>query len=740
MSLKPAIYLIVKASLLLAITANSVLAEETVRFSRQVLPILSDRCFSCHGPDEADREADLRLDQQESATEDRGDYAVVVPGDPKASELMVRITSSDADLKMPPPDSHRQPLTAKEIATIEQWIAQGAQWEGHWAFEKPKRPELPDTAKHPIDAFVERRLEQEGLELSPLADRQTLIRRATLDLIGLPPTPQEVGEYLADEAPDAYEKLVDRLLASPHYGERMAWPWLDAARYADTAGFQGDPRRSMWPWRDWVINALNQNMPFDQFTIEQLAGDLLPEATPEQRLATGFNRNHMYNSEGGRIAEETRVENVFDRLETTGTVWLGLTLQCARCHDHKFDPTTAAEYFAFYDFYNQTSEDGKNNRSEAVPPQMEYATIQAGDVKVMVMDTLAEPRKSFILTKGIYDSPTEQQVEANIPAMLPPLPPQEAGTPYNRLDLARWLVSPEHPLTARVTVNRFWQTFFGQGIVKSIGDFGLQGAQPTHPDLLDWLAANFIESGWDVKQLHKLIVTSATYRQQAIVTPKLLERDPTNALLARAPRRRLPSWMLRDQVLALSGLLDSTLGGPPVKPYQPSGIWAEATFDKIRYEQDKGAKLYRRSLYIFWRRIVGPTMFFDTSKRQTCEVKLNLTNTPLHALTTLNDITYVEAARVLAERIIKQYPTTAERVEAAFTLITARPPEAEELSLLTNRLETYVVEFQNRREDAERLVSVGEAPRDEAVDLAEHAAYATLLNTLFNLDETLVKP
>ena len=530
-------------------------AEEPVLFNRDVLPILADRCLQCHGPDEVHREADLRLDQRESAVEDRGGYSVVAPMQPDSSELLTRITSADPDLAMPPPDSNRESLDAHEIDILRRWIAEGAIWGTHWAFERPLRSTIDASHGHPIDAFVGRRLAEEGLSPSAEADRRTLIRRVTLDLTGLPPTPEEIRAYLADDSPRTWENLIDRLLASAHYGERMAWPWLDAARYADTGGYQGDPERTMWPWRDWVVNALNSNMPFDQFTIEQLAGDLLPDATIEQRLATGFNRNHMHNSEGGRIAEETRVENVFDRAETTSTVWLGLTMQCARCHDHKFDPTSNLDYFAFFDFFNQTSEDGRTDRNPAIAPSISYDTQTSGPVSVMVMDTRDEPRDTFVLVKGIYNDVTDRRVTANVPGMLPPLPATTSGDRPNRLDLAHWIVSPDNPLTARVIVNRFWQTFFGRGIVSTPYDFGLQGAQPSHPELLDWLAVEFIDSGWNVKHMHRLIVTSATYRQSARVTPTLLERDPDNVLLARAPRYRMPSWMLRDHALAASGLL-----------------------------------------------------------------------------------------------------------------------------------------------------------------------------------------
>ncbi|APZ90619.1 PSD1 and planctomycete cytochrome C domain-containing protein [Fuerstiella marisgermanici] len=720
-------------------------ADEPLRFSRDVLPILADRCFHCHGPDAQTRQADLRLDERKSAVDEVG---AIVPKSPEDSELIARVTTTDPDLLMPPPDSHREPLKPSEVAILKRWIAEGAVWGQHWAFEKPIRPKLGDHNLHPIDAFVTRRLKEAGLQPSPMADKRTLIRRVTLDLIGLPPTVDELNSFLADESPDAYEQLVDRLLDSPHYGERMACPWLDAARYADTSGFQGDPERSMWPWRDWVVKALNDNMPFDDFTIEQLAGDLLDDPTPEQRLATGFNRNHMHNGEGGRIAEETRVENVFDRAETTGTVWLGLTLQCARCHDHKFDPTSNDDYFAFYDFFNQTTESGRGAGGRAVPPSIDYvlqpdqwpSIKEPTTVKVMVMDTVDKPRDTLVLVKGVYNNATDRKIVADVPGMLPPLPKADSDRRYNRLDLARWIVSPDNPLTARVTVNRYWQTFFGRGIVTTPSDFGLQGAQPTHPDLLDWLAVEFVESDWDVKHIHRLIVTSQTYKQSAKVTPELLERDPQNELMSRSPRFRMPSWMIRDHALATSGLLIHEFGGPPVKSYQPSGIWAEATFGKIKYQVGTGGQLYRRSLYSFWRRIVGPTIFFDSAKRQTCEVQPNLTNTPLHALTTLNDVTYIEAARVMAEKLLLEYKSHADRVAAAFEILTSREAAPEELTLLTERLRTTIAQYQTHPKQAAQLLKIGQLPKNETLDPAEHAALTTLLNTMMNLDEVLVKP
>jgi hypothetical protein len=851
-------------------------AAETIDFNRHIQPILSDACFRCHGPDPATREAKLRLDQREGLFRTRDEITVVTPAKPEESELYLRITSKDEEEAMPPRDSHRQ-LKPGEIELIKRWIAAGAPWGTHWAFSPPKKPAVPPIAdaalarrvRNPIDAFVFARLEKEKLAAAPEAERATLLRRVTLDLTGLPPTPAELDAFIADESPEAYERVVDRLLASPRYGERWAWEWLDVARYADTNGFQGDPERTMWPWRDWVVNALNANMPYDQFTIEQLAGDLLPDATTSQKLASGFHRNNMFNGEGGRIPEETRVENVFDRVETTATVWLGTTFTCARCHDHKYDPITQKDYFALYDIYNQMSETGRNQGRGQIPPVMDMSTpaekdaqkkadarldevakeveafewkkfprpegkplidspeaqnlpgnlpvthaktepkrrnadglleaiphFEASDpeyaallkkhldavrkrdnanaaiTRVMIMDQVEKPRETFMLNKGNYESKTNVRVFGAIPSLFRKearsgaqpagATPQVAGQvsnvttpakpdqvddsttvteerPLNRLDLARWLVSSANPLVGRVTVNRAWQAFFGTGLVKTAEDFGAQGEAPSHPELLDWLATEFVGRGWDMKAVHRLIVTSATYQQSSRVTAAMYERDPENRLLARGPRQRLASWMLRDQALAASGLLVEKPGGAAVKPYQPEGIWEEATFGKKTYKQDHGSALYRRSLYVFWRRIVGPTTFFDAGARQVCTVKVARTNTPLHALVTLNDTAFVEAARVFAQGISVAADDDAGRLEYAFRILTARRPTAKETTILLGRLEKLRGQFGADRAAALQLASVGEAARPEALDPIEHAAWTAMCSLLMNLDEVLSK-
>ncbi|REK24913.1 MAG: DUF1549 domain-containing protein [Planctomycetota bacterium] len=811
------------------------LDADDIRFDVDVRPILSDSCYNCHGPDEASREADLRLDTHEGLLGADGEGGVVTPGDPDDSELIRRVTSVDEDEQMPPPDAHRK-LSAAEITTLVRWVEAGAPWQRHWAFIPPQKPSPPsvtlrDWPENPIDHFVLARLEQAGLAPSEEADRERLLRRVTLDLTGLPPTLAEIDAFLEDKSPGAYERVVDRLLDSAAYGERMAWPWLDAARYADTNGYQDDRERTMWPWRDWVVKALNANMPYDQFTVEQVAGDLLPEATDEQRLATAFCRNHMINGEGGRIHEENRVEYIFDQIETVGTVWLGLTMNCARCHDHKFDPISQREYYQFFAYFNQTPVTGRG-RDPQTPPVLEIITpeqaeqrteltaeieparvalaafeqtffapedgqklsdtpkvakhsdyikavlnkpvvdrdaghlrglvktfekiapeyaaevqklhaplaarekLQSNIPRVMIMQDRGEPRSTFVLTRGLYNQRTDE-VTAALPSAMPGV---DASAPANRLTVARWLIDEQNPLTARVTVNRYWQLFFGNALVKTSENLGSQGTRPTHPALLDYLARRFMESDWNVKQLHRLIVTSATYRQSAATRPELQQRDAENRLYGRGPRFRMPSWMMRDQALAASGLLVRTMGGPPVKPYQPPGLWTEATFGRKVYRKDSGDNLYRRSLYTYWRRIIGPTMFFDTAKRQTCVVRPSRTNSPLHTLVTLNDTTFVEAARVLAQRVMQEAERAPDaRLTRAFRLVTSRRPEPEELAVLTSRLTELQRHFAAHAEAATKLVSVGDSPRDETLDVAEHAAYSSVCLAILNLDEALNK-
>jgi hypothetical protein len=1018
------------AAILWTLPTASGLAAEIVEFNRDIRPILADVCYHCHGPDQAHRKAGLRLDVEESAKEARKGHAAIVPGSSAKSELIRRITAEEPAVHMPPPDSGRH-LTPAQADLLRQWVEQGAKWQKHWAFIPPKTLEPPAVVdakwvRNPIDRIVLDRLEKEGLRPSPEAARMTLIRRVTLDLTGVPPTPEEVDAFLRDRSTDAYEKVVDRLLASPRYGERMAWRWLEAARYADTHGYQTDGEREMWRWRDWVIDAYNRNVPFDQFTTEQLAGDLLPNPTLDQRIATGFNRNHRGNSEGGIIPEEYAVEYVVDRVETTATVWLGLTLGCARCHDHKYDPFTQKEFYQLYAYFNSIPEKGRavkygnsppfikaptkeqqrqrdalaqllreaeerfkgksdeikgalrtwlevaerplpnwtveggwhanlnrdGNQSEVSGPALtarsltpdssvefedvgdfgfndrftiafwikpqgdgavvgrtvpeqrgegysfhlvngrlqvhltkrwlddalrvetedvlptgewrhvvvryngsrsaagtemfingklakmkvlldelnqDFRTTQPfrvgalagektgfrgvlGNLRiyprwlhndeveilataetleriankaessrthgessklfqyflsevapesirslhqsvlvsreklrlfdaalptVMVMEELPRPVGSFVLVRGEYDKRGEK-VSRSVPATLNPFP---KDSPQNRLGLAKWLVDPTNPLTARVAVNRAWQLHFGVGLVRTGEDFGTQGEYPTHPELLDWLATEFVRTGWDLKRLHKLIVTSATYRQSSRVPNELATKDPDNRLLARGPRYRLSAEVLRDQALFTSGLLVEKRGGPSVKPYQPPGLWMELT-GADDYKADTGANLYRRSLYTFWKRTVAPPTLatFDAAGRETCSVREVRTNTPLQALNLLNDVTYVEAARMLAQRVLKEAgPTSEARLQRAFRLVLSRPPTAAEARILNDSLAHSLRKYRTEPAAARKLLAVGEAKADPKLDVAELAAYAALCSLILNLDETLTK-
>lgn len=776
-------------------------AGPPISYGRDVRPILSENCFYCHGQDANQRKADLRLDTRSGQLEGQA----VVPGKPDASELIARI-ESDGARKMPPTKSNRK-LSAEQKAILKQWIAEGAVFEEHWAFVTPKRPAVPSMSgiTNPIDAFIRAKLKNTQLTPSAAADRTTLIRRVTLDLIGLPPTPSEVDAFVNDASPDAYLKVVDRLLASPHYGERMALPWLDAARYADSNGFQQDGDTFQWVWRDWVVNALNANMPFSQFTIEQLAGDLLPQATLEQKIASAFNRNHLVNGEGGAIPEEQRFNILFDRVDTTATNWLGLTIACAQCHDHKYDPITQKDYYSLLAAFNNVSESGvagrQSSRIRVSPPFIEVPTreqkatltslenvvnglrtalaekrklweqrvqpdettqrqfeekvepvlaslvkaaekelndFRADEIpKVMIMAD-DRPRDTHILDRGEYLKPKEKVAFAT-PAFLPPLP---KDAPRNRLGLAQWLIDPAHPLTARVAVNRAWQTFFGTGLVTTSEDFGVQSEVPLHRDLLDWLAVEFRESGWNLKQLHRLIVTSQTYMQSSKVNQDHRNLDPENKYLSRFPRVRLHAMILRDVALAASGLLDRRIGGRPVYPYQPEGIWETLAITKERdftYPKSQGNDLYRRSLYTFWRRTVGPANMFDASTRQVCKVKTSVTNTPLHALTILNDPTWNEAARILAEHTLQKSTNDHDRFTVIYRSILSRVPTNREVDILRNVLEKQRTHFRNDPTAAKAFLATGERPANPKLDPVDVAAWGQVCLAIFNLDEALTR-
>lgn len=748
---------------------TSAAEPERVDFSRQVLPLFADRCFACHGPDENTREADFRLDLRASVFDRDSESPLIVPGNSRKSPLFERISSHDPDLKMPPPSATRQ-LKRKEINLIRRWIDQGADWQEHWAFIRPVRPSIPqvldvDWPRNCIDHFVLAKLDRESLQPSSEANRETLIRRVTLALTGLPPTPEEIDQFLDDQSPDSYEKLVDRLLASHRYGEHMAIPWLDAARYADTDGYQNDRIRYMWAWRDWLIYALNDGQPFDNFTIDQLAGDMLPNATLRQQIATGFCRNHRINSEGGSIPDEWIVEYVVDRVDTLGTVWMGLTLGCARCHDHKYDPVSQRGYYKLFAYFNNVAEWGLGPNNGNSPPLIkvpddwplltktkdvkiepapyELVTSQVSVVRpkpggketVMVMAELPEPRPTYLLRRGQYNLPDKSET------LTPGLPDSlnvSKAAPTNRKELAEWLISPENPLTARVIVNRHWQHFFGTGLVKTSENFGVQGEPPSHPELLDWLAVEFVRSGWNVKQLHRMIVTAATYRLASAVTREQTERDPENRLLARGPRFRFSAHMIRDQALAVSGLLQERIGGPSVKPYAPAGIWKSISNNK--YVQDHGPSLYRRSLYTYWRRTVPPPTMatFNAAEREVCLVRKGRTNTPLQALTLMNNVAFVEAARFLAERIMREADSdSASQIRHGFRIVTGRLPRASESELLAQANDQFFDYFAKNPMEASKLLTIGEAARDKKLPVERHAALTMLANILLNLDEAI---
>ena len=687
-------------------------------FNRDVRPILADKCFSCHGPDVRQRKAELRLDTREGAYGKTESGAVAeVPGDLKKSEVWARINTSDKDEAMPPPKSHKV-LTPAQREVLGRWIAEGARYEQHWAFVPPRKPELPavkkaDWPRNPADRFILARLEQDGLSPSPEAERTTLIRRVTLDLTGLPPTVAETDTFLADSAPEAYERVVDRLMATRDYAERRAQDWLDLARYADTRGFADDKTRDIWPFREWVIAAIQRNQPFDQFTIEQLAGDSLPNATTDQQIASAFHRNAPQAKGNTYPVEEYRLKGVVDRVNTTGTVWLGLTVGCAECHDHKFDPWSQADYYRLFALFNNIEHSGEAFAQGG--PHLKLELPDKKSVSVPVMKERAEPRETFIHVRGNFLTRGEK-VSPGVPAFLL----GETGQPGNRLEFARWLVNGKNPLVARVVVNRFWQGYFGHGLVRTPTDFGLQGEPPTHPELLDWLASEFVASGWDMKAMHRLIVTSATYRQAARIPPQLASRDPQNRLLACMPRVRLLAEQIRDQALALGGLLKPGGGGRSVFPPQPVGYWEDRDLPG-KWTASSGDDLHRKSLYIYWRRMaLHPTMeLLDAPSRAVCTARRITANLPTQALVTLNDPIFVEAAGSFAKRILGEAPRdNAARLEFAFRLCLCRKPDDEERA----RFLAFIDEQSKRHAD-------------------DHtAAWTSVATVLMNLDETLTRP
>jgi hypothetical protein len=804
-----------------------------VEFNRDIRPILSNTCFVCHGPDNNLRKAKLRLDQEKDVLKDRGGYSVLIPGKPDKSELYLRISHSDVKQRMPPA-KHPHQLSKEQIALIRRWIEEGGKYENHWSLIAAKRqtpPEVKDKSwpRNAIDRFILARLEREGMTPSAQADKRTLIRRLAFDMTGLPPAPKEVDAFLADNHPEAYEKLVERFLRSPQFGERMAMIWLDLVRYADTGGYHSDNHRDIYLYRDYVISAFNENKPFDKFTIEQLAGDLLPDAGTEQKIASGYNRLLQTTEEGGAQPKEYTAKYAADRVRNAGSVWLGMTLGCAECHDHKFDPVTTKEFYRFGAFFADVQEIAvgrqtqtplpSRDQSEILKkidaqvataqkalatstPQLEAdqlqweASIKGGkDVpkniaallaippdkrnpqqkqqlasfyRTNIAPALKEPRQHLaelqkqrneiqkaipttliskagpprtmrILRRGNWLDESGEIVTPDIPASLPRLAEKKARP--NRLDLARWLVAPENPLTARVFVNRLWIMAFGQGIVRTSDDFGAQGAWPTHPELLDWLAVEFRESGWDVKHMIRLMVTSSAYRQSSHVTEAQRHKDPYNLFLCRQARYRLEAEMVRDNALAISGLLVRKIGGPSVKPYQPAGYWQHLNFPKREYFPDKGDNQYRRGLYTYWQRsFLHPSLLaFDAPSREECTVQRPRSNTPLQALVLLNDPTYVEAARAFAENMIRTSIRPEVRLQFAFKKALSRLPSPAEVKLLSELASKHEAQYRQDAKAADALLHVGDRPMPQDIPAPELAAWTSVARVILNLHETITR-
>lgn len=738
-------------------------SSDSVDFNIHIRPLLSDRCFKCHGPDANQRKAKLRLDTPEgayAALRDDPTSHVIVPGDAQASEVYRRISSTDTAVQMPPPKSNLK-LTASDVELIRKWINQGAKYKKHWAFIPPIKREVPasdsDWPHNEIDNFLLAGMEQAGLTPNQRANPAHLLKRVCMDITGLPPTLELQDQFLKDPSDAAYEKVVDALLADPHYGEKMAVHWMDVARYADSHGYQDDGYRTMWPWRDWVIHAFNQNYPFDQFVTWQLAGDLLKNPTKEQLLATGFNRNHKITQEGGVIQEEYRIEYVTDRTNTFGKAFLALTFECAHCHDHKYDPISTKSYYSTFAFFNQVPEKGLVGdimlASLADPPKMRITKSDidgilnfinkkdTGSVEVMIMQDSARRRPTYVLKRGVYDAHGDE-VGFDVPAAILPFDSAAYGG-NNRLALTRWLFDRRNPLTARVAVNRFWQELMGRGLVKTSGDFGMQGEMPSHPELLDWLAIDFREHGWDIKRLVKQIVMSSAYQQSSATSAEQMRIDPENILLSRSTRLRFSAEGSRDLVLASSGILNKQIGGPSSKVYQPEGIWEQSTSGRgelAHYRQDHGDKLYRRGLYSFIKRTVPPPslLVLDASNRDQCEVKRQRTNTPLQALVMLNDPTVLEASRVLAESLM-ELPAAEEQVEKAFRLIVCRPPDAAERKILMTAYNDAWKEYSQSNDAAANFVKAGEYPAKEINDKVSLAALMQTIHLIYNLEEAITR-
>lgn len=722
---------------------------EVISYNFDVKPILSDKCYVCHGPDPKAVQGKLRLYQKKDwyrISEEDPEKQIIAPSNIEKSELIDRIRSQRASHQMPPPESNLV-LSEREKMVIERWIEQGAQWETHWAYLPPEKATVPNTVDKnasEIDQFIYAAQQKVGLKAAQRAPKEILLRRLYFDIIGLPPSVNAIDNFLKDREANAYEKVVDALLSSPAYGERMASNWMDISRYADTNGYQDDTERFMWPWRDWVIHAYNKNMPYDQFVKWQLAGDLLPDATQEQILATGFNRNHMITQEGGVIEEEYRVEYVADRTVTTAKSFMGLTMECARCHDHKYDDLTQKDFFNLYNFFNQLEEKGRIGYQEIAEPKIrltqemvkkELRFVQWPDsiqeVEVMVMDEVKNLRNTYVLNRGAYDAPTDIETKGGMPENILKF---DARFSKDRLGLADWLFDVKNPLTARVAINNLWQQFFGSGIVATPTDFGNQGALPSHPALLDWLAVTFMEEGWDTKKMVKRIVMSSTYQQSSRPTELQLKKDPKNEFLSVFPRQKLTAEMIRDNVLVSSGLFVDKLGGPSVKPYQPPGLWDDLTGGSTsnslkRYVMSKDGNQYRRSLYTYWKRTAPPPgmVTFDAATRDYCTVERQKTSTPLQSLILLNDPQVQNAASAIASLILESgIKSDKQRLIAIYRRITGREPSKKTLSEMMDYLED-IAEIH------------GDKNRDLPAAELLHKSFTSLSLLIYNLDETSQK-
>lgn len=779
------------ASVVLTIIAFSGAAESaSLSYNRDIRPIFSETCFKCHGPDEEAREGELRLDIREEAMRNLGGYFAIDPGNAEESEVVLRIFSDDPEERMPPPESGIV-LKAEEREILERWIDEGAEYETHWAYLAPVRPELPQVegeewVRNPIDRFILARLEAAGLKPAPEADPVRLLRRLHFDLVGLPPTPKEVKAFRSGDPDARYAKSVTKLMRSRHYGERMAMEWLDVVRFADTNGYHSDEYRDMHPYRDYVIAAFNDNKPFDQFTIEQLAGDLLDEPTIEQKIASGYNRLNQITSEGGAQPGEYIAKYMADRVRNLGAVWMGATLGCIECHDHKFDPFLTKDFYRFGAFFadikeqgkyehgkygyapflrfptpkqqrdlkkltrrkdalradSKSAEDKKALRAAMKEVDQEIETLESSMASTLITEAVA-PREIRVLPRGNWLDHSGDVVTARTPSFLPPLRVQGEGA--TRLDLARWLVSDENPMTARVFVNRLWEQFFGRGLSKVLDDFGNKGAWPSHPELLDWLAVEFRESGYDMKHIVRLIVASSTYRQSTRGDLESIERDPSNALYSRRTPQRLKAELVRDNILAIAGLLERDIGGPSVKPYQPEAYYDDtyaSVGNRIIYTHDVGENQYRRGLYVFWRRsFLHPSLLaFDAPTREECTAGRLTSNTPQQALVLMNDPSYVEAAKALAARVVRDGGRRPEeKLAHAFILAVSREPSKKETELLLSLYDRHRSEYEDDRDAAKALLAVGlwEVPRD--LDTAEVAAWTSVCRAILNMHETITR-